>query len=145
MPMTSPDIEDRQRPATRIARPHNRSRVSNGQDVLPDVDGRSIVARRYRDISAQIISDQGGTDRMSEARLQLVRRFAAAAVVAEQMEARLANGEAIDISHHALLCSSLCRLSAKIGINRIAKDITPTLKDYLTDANQDQRTEDDAA
>ena len=37
-----------------------RSRVSNGADILPDVDGRSAVARRYRDIAAQIIADMGG-------------------------------------------------------------------------------------
>src|SRR5215831_4189540 len=68
-----------------------RSRVSNGVDILPDVDGRSAVARRYRDIAAQIIADMGGAAQCAEARIQLIRRFAAAAVLAEQMEARLAN------------------------------------------------------
>ena len=68
-----------------------RSRVSNGADILPDVDGRSAVARRYRDIAVQIIADMGGASQCAEARLQLIRRFAAAAVLAEQMEARLAN------------------------------------------------------
>src|SRR5215471_12058011 len=29
-----------------------RSRVTNGSDVLPGVDGRSLVARRYRDIAS---------------------------------------------------------------------------------------------
>ena len=65
-----------------------RSRVSNGGHILPDVDGRSAVARRYRDIAAQIIADMGGASQCAEARLQLIRRFAAAAVLAEQMEAR---------------------------------------------------------
>ena len=91
-------LSSEQRPATRLAQAHNRSRVTNGVDVLPDVDGRSIVARRYRDISAQIISDQGGLDRLSESRVQLIRRFAAAAVIAEQMEARLANGEKLRLA-----------------------------------------------
>src|SRR6266550_1088460 len=66
-----------------------RSRVSNGRDVLPDVDGRSLVARRYRDIVSTVASDQGGAEQLSEARLQLIRRFSAAAVLAELMEARL--------------------------------------------------------
>jgi len=65
-----------------------RSRVSNGHELLPNVDGRSLVARRYRDIMSAIASDQGGVDRLSEARLQLIRRFAAAACLAEQLEAR---------------------------------------------------------
>jgi hypothetical protein len=113
-------------------KPEARSRVSNGADILPGVDGRSIIARRYRDIIAAIEIDQGGADHMSEARAQLIRRFAAAAVLAEQMEARLANGEQIDIAEHATLSSTLVRLAQRIGINRVPKDITPSLSEYLT-------------
>ncbi len=36
-----------------------RSRITNGSKMLPDVDGRSTVARRYRDISSAIVADQG--------------------------------------------------------------------------------------
>src|SRR5205823_4912928 len=53
-----------------------RSRLSNGRHVLPDVDGRSVVARRYRDIVGAVVSDQGGAEHLSEARLQLIRRSA---------------------------------------------------------------------
>jgi len=108
-----------------------RSRVSNGTDILPDVDGRSLIARRYRDIIGAILVDQGGVDQCSESRKQLVRRFAASAVLAEQMEARLANGEEIDVATHALLVSSLVRVAQRIGIDRVAKDIGPTLSDIL--------------
>ena len=45
-------------------------------------------------------------------------------MLAEQLEAKLARGEEIDIAQHALLCSNLVRLSARIGIDRIAKDIS---------------------
>jgi hypothetical protein len=110
---------------------HGRSRVSNGRDLLPDVDGRSVIARRYRDIASAILLDQGGSDRCSEARKQLIRRFAAAAVLAEQLESRLVNGEAIDIQEHATLSSTLVRLAARIGINRSPKDVTPDLLDYI--------------
>ena len=68
---------------------------------------------------------------MTEARLQLVRRFAAAAVLAEMLEARLARGEQIDVGEHGHLSSTLCRLAQRIGINRRARDITPTLTEYL--------------
>jgi hypothetical protein len=110
---------------------HGRTRISNGRDVLPDVDGRSIIARRYRDITSAIFVDQGGIEQCSESRQQLIRRFAAAAVLAEQMESKLARGEDIDIQQHALLCSSLVRLAQRIGIDRVAKDLTPTLAEYL--------------
>lgn len=108
-----------------------RSRVTNGADVLPDVDGRSAVARRFRDIATAIAIDQGGADRLSEARLQLIRRFAASAVLAELVEARLARGEEIDLAEHAQLCSNLVRLAQRIGLGRHAKTVTPTLREYL--------------
>jgi hypothetical protein len=108
-----------------------RSRLSNGTKLLPDLDGRSAMARRYRDITSAVLTDQGGADQCSESRLQLVRRFAAAAVLAEQMEARLANGEEINIAEHGLLCSTLVRLSTRIGINRVPKTIVPSLAEYL--------------
>jgi hypothetical protein len=115
-----------------------RSRVTNGRDVLPGVDGRSTLARRFFDISSAILIDQGGADRCSEARVQLVRRFAAASVLAEEMEAKLANGESIDINEHALLCSSLVRLAHRIGINRAPRDVTPSVEDYVAHINNKQ-------
>jgi hypothetical protein len=115
-----PDDSGQQTPR----KPTARARVSNGRDVLPNVDGRSLIARRYRDVSNAIIVDQGGIDQCSESRLQLIRRFAAAAVLAEQLESKLANGEQIDIAQHAALSSTLVRLAAKIGIDRIPRDVT---------------------
>jgi hypothetical protein len=129
MEIAPPLMADRQRQEVRKAKA--RSRVTNGRDVLPNIDGRSTVARRFHDIVSAILVDQGGEDRCSESRLQLIRRFAAAAVLAEQMESNLANGEEIDISQHALLCSSLVRLAQRIGIDRRAMNITPALPDYL--------------
>jgi hypothetical protein len=108
-----------------------RSRVSNNNKLLVGADGRSAVARRFRDLVSRIVSDSGGIDQLAEARLQLIRRFSAAAVIAESMEARLANGEAIDINEHALLCSTLVRLAARIGIDRTAREIVPSLAQYL--------------
>ncbi len=115
-------------------KPTARSRVSNGKDLLPDVDGRSIIARRYRDIMSAIVIDQGSPDRISEARLQLIRRFAAAAVLAEAMESKLARGEQIDISEHALLCSTLVRVAQRIGINRVPKNVSLSLAEILHDS-----------
>ena len=108
-----------------------RSRLTNKKELLPGVDGRTIIYRRFRDIASQIAADQGGLDQLSEARLQLVRRFAATAVLAEQLEADLANGQEIDIERHALLCSTLTRLAQRIGIDRRARNITPTLSQYM--------------
>jgi hypothetical protein len=108
-----------------------RSKVSNSRDELPNVDGRSLIARRFRDIARSILIDHQGGEGVSEVRLQLIRRFSAAACLAEQLESKLAAGEEINITEHALLCSSLVRIAQRIGINRVPKDAGPTLGDVL--------------
>ncbi len=64
-----------------------RSRVTNGKALfLERVDGRSLTARRYRDLYQAFMADLGGTETVSEAQAQLARRCAAMACIAEQME-----------------------------------------------------------
>ncbi len=43
-------------------RKRTRSRVSNGHAVLPNVNGRSAMARRFKDIANAILADQAGPD-----------------------------------------------------------------------------------
>ena len=105
--------------------------TGNGGNVFADVDGCSVSARRYRDVLRALMVDQGGADQCSESRKQLVRRFAAAAVLAEQLEARLAYGDDIDITAHALLAATLVRIAQCIGIDRPAKNTTSSLRKYL--------------
>jgi hypothetical protein len=121
------------KPALTARKSNARSRVTNGQDLLPGIDGRSPMARRYRDIAAALISDSAGIDQIAEARLQLIRRFSAACVMAEAMEAELVNGKQINIVEHSLLSSTLVRLAQRLGINRRSRNVTPTLRDYLDD------------
>jgi hypothetical protein len=111
----------------------NRSRITNGKDLFrPEVtDLRSATYRRYRDLVDMLVVDQGGIDLCSESRKQLIRRFAACCVLSEQMEARLVADEEISVPEHALLVSSLVRLANKLGINRVAKNIGPTLGELL--------------
>jgi hypothetical protein len=117
--------------ALAVRKSKGRSRISNGKDILPGIDGRSAVARRYRDIAAALISDMGGAARMSEARMQLCRRFAAQSVQAESLEARLAMGEPVKVEEHALISSTLVRLASRLGIDRRTQKIVPDLGDYL--------------
>jgi hypothetical protein len=76
--------------------------------------------------------------------LQLVRRFSACCVLAEQLEADLANGLDINVERHALLCSTLTRLAQRVGIDRRARNVTPSLRDYL-DASATSEVNRDAA
>ena len=108
-----------------------RSAVTNQKDLLPGLDGRSASARRFRDLVNAFVADMGGLDRCSEIKLGLVRRLAATTVQAEMFEARMVNGEAIDIATLCTLASTTVRISQRLGLNRVAKDATPSLATYL--------------
>src|SRR5262245_16085220 len=86
--ITDDDDDDDGRARTRDA-------VSNGTRVLPTgVDGRSAPARRLRFLTEQLIADLPCEPDAAE-RL-LVGRVAGMQVAAEQLEAKMAQGEDID-------------------------------------------------
>ena len=105
--------------------------MTNRKDVLPGLNQRSASARRFRDLVNAVVADMGGLDRCSEIKLGLVRRLAATTVQAEMLEARMVNGEAIDIATLCTLASTTVRISQRLGLNRVAKDATPSLATYL--------------
>lgn len=109
-----------------------RSRISNGAELfIAQADGRSKEARRFRDVYADLIEHAGGDSRISEARRHLVKRATALIVWAEVVEARLANGEALDTAAYSSACNTLRRLLGDIGLDRTLKDVTPSLGQYL--------------
>ena len=113
-------------------KPSRRSKAGNGNTLfVDDVDGRTVVARRYKDILSAVIEDQGGADNVSEVTLHLARRFAGLAVQAEALEAALARGESISLADHSQLASTLTRLATRLGVGRKAREIVPTIEGYV--------------
>lgn len=111
-----------------------RSRVSNGSAILPGVDGRSVWARRFRDLMELHVSDKGGPDAVSEAERSIIRRAAALEVELERLEAKFAtSGEAAaaDLDLYGRTSNTLRRHLEAVGLQRRAKDVTPTLDAYL--------------
>src|SRR5262249_18049267 len=124
---------DRTGIAPRSPRETARSRVTNHQDLLPGLDGRSSAARRFRDLVSAFVADMGGLDQCSEIKLALLRRLAACTVQAELLEAKVVGGEPVNVSELCTLASTALRLSARVGIERVSKDVTPSLADYLAE------------
>jgi hypothetical protein len=110
-----------------------RSKITNHQDLLPGLDGRSSAARRFRDLVSAFVADMGGLDQCSEVKLGLLRRLAATTVCSELVEARLVNGGApINVSELCALASTSLRLSSRLGLERVARDVSgPSLGDLL--------------
>jgi hypothetical protein len=112
-----------------------RSSVSNGGAILAGVDGRSLVARRFRDIANAIAEDCGGSDNLTEAKLQLIRSAAGLAVLREDLDAKACNGQVIDVGCYTRITNSLGRVLALVGLERVPTDVTPSLKSYLVDGH----------
>jgi hypothetical protein len=73
-----------------------RSRITNGKQLLADVDGRTADARRYRDLAASLADDLGGASTLTEAQRALVRQAAAMIVQSERLQSAILRGELVD-------------------------------------------------
>jgi hypothetical protein len=102
-----------------------RTATGNGSRVLDGVDGRSWPARRFREVSAALGSDLGGTEHLTEAQLQLCRSAAGLVILRESLDVQAAKDgpEAVNVPTYALICNSLRRVLTTIGLQRVPKDI----------------------
>ncbi len=111
-------------------KPGGRSRVTNGSKLLPLADGRSVTARRFRDLVDDISADLGGVALLSEGQKQLIRRAAMLSAECERMEAEAVRGApGFDIDVYGMLCDRLGRLFQRLGLKRVAKKVG--LREYL--------------
>ena len=109
-----------------------RSRISNGKALLHGVDGRSVWARRFRDLIDLHIQD-GGSD-VSEAKRSIIRRASALEVELERLEAKFAlagEADAADLDLYQRASNTMRRHLESVGLERAARDVTPPLADYL--------------
>lgn len=115
-----------------------RSRLSNGR-LLANVDGRSTWARLMRDTLASLVVHCGGVDVVSETKRLAARRVAvieAELVFLEDKFAQLrAAGDEPDaaaIDLYARVANQQRRLSEALGWERRARDVTPSLNQFIT-------------
>jgi hypothetical protein len=125
---------------------NNRSRVTNGALFVDrSIHPQRGWARRFADIISMHTSDLGGADYVSAAEASIIRRVATETVEMELLEQRFAKkgsgASSEDLDLYARISNSLRRHLETIGLKRVAKDITPTLSDYL---KQRAATEDQA-
>src|SRR5262249_41081128 len=66
--------------------------------------------QRWRDLILAHASDLGGPEVLSEAQISICRRSAAIEVALEQIEARMSEGQQIDLDQYGRLTGRLCRI-----------------------------------
>ena len=113
-----------------------RSAVSNGSALLPDLDHRSAWARRLRDLCNDAIADLGGADVISSAEHVLIRRSAMLTLQLELMERRWATEQdglagPKSLRTYQTTTNTLRRVLETLGLKRRARDVTPSLREYL--------------
>jgi hypothetical protein len=90
------------------------------------------MARRFREITAEVECDLGGD--LTEAQRHLVARAATLAIWCEARETELAQGLEFDALQYATVSNALRRLLADLGLERKSRDVTPSLATYIRQA-----------
>jgi hypothetical protein len=121
-----PDLTARK---TTCCKSQGKARVTNGSSFLgAGADGRSVWARRARDVFNEHLSDLGGEDNTSAAERSIIRRVAILTVELERLETKFAAaGEAgeRDLDLYQRSAGNMRRLLESVGLQRRQRDVTP--------------------
>jgi hypothetical protein len=99
--------------------------------TLADIDRRTTAARAAIDLRDSIINDLGGADAVSAMKRAVIDNAATLGAMLEDMAASYLAGEGADLALYATLANAQRRLLADLGLERRARDITPSLADYV--------------
>ena len=109
-----------------------RHRATKPQLLTRDhLDKRTNACKFFDRLACDIWADLGGRDQLTAIELALVEAFCGAAVTLENLNTRLLLGEEIDLGQHAQAVSAMVRVASRLGLERRAKDIGPSLANYL--------------
>jgi hypothetical protein len=93
------------------------------------LDGRTKASRNFETIVNRIAADLGGE--ITEIERHLLIAFAGSAVMQQHLIAKLLSGQPVDVGEFSNNASSLIRGATRLGTGRRARDLTPTLAEYL--------------
>jgi len=99
--------------------------------TLADLDARSRAAAFAKNLVAEFEADLGGADNLTAALRQLTQRGAVLSAIAQDFETRFLLGEAIELPDYLAAVNNLRRVLQTIGLERKARDVSPTLDQYL--------------
>jgi hypothetical protein len=108
-----------------------KSRITNGSALLPGIDGRSPWVRRCKDLIREHLYDKPDATAAEQA---IIRRAAVLIVELERLERQFAlAGEAdpMTLDLYGRVAGNMRRLLESVGLDRRAKDISPSLGELL--------------
>jgi hypothetical protein len=115
-----------------------RTRLTNGVQLLPRIDGRCAWARLMRDAYRAVVQHCGGDDAISELERMSARRISALETELIHMETKFASireagGEPdpATLDLYSRLSDTHRRHCESVGWQRRARNVTPALSDYV--------------
>jgi hypothetical protein len=96
-----------------------------------ELDGRTRAHRAFNALVAGITADLGGEDRLSSIERVLIQAFAGASVHAADLNARLLQGDPIDLTEHAAMIGAMVRIASRLGVGRRPRELGHDLTGYL--------------
>jgi hypothetical protein len=108
-------------------------------------DKRTTWAKRFVTLFDQHVADLGGIE-PSAAQASLCRRAATLEIGLEHLEQRMAGGDDDPalLDQYARAAGTLKRVLEALGIERRAKDVTPSLDTYLAAKAQQKTTSEES-
>jgi hypothetical protein len=117
---------------------HGRSRIGNGTELLPFVDGRSVWARFMRDTFNSVVAHCGGEDYASELKRMQARRVAVLEAELIYLESKIAQHRAAGTEPPAATLDLYTRIAngqrrhcEALGFERTQRDVTPSLASII--------------
>jgi hypothetical protein len=102
------------------------------------LDGRTRACRAFDQIAGSIAADLGGEAALSTVQRHLIEAFAGCTIALQAINARILDGKPVDISEQANAASVLVRLASRLGVARVARDVTPSLADIAAEIEADK-------
>ena len=99
--------------------------------TLDSLDGRTAAAKCVNDLIAAIEADQGEADAMSTAKRSIAETAALATAMIRDLGARWIKGEQVDLGLFATLSNAQRRAFETLGFDRVPKNVTPSVNEYL--------------
>jgi hypothetical protein len=107
---------------------------------MSDLDPRTKAAQVALETREAIISDLGGSDQLSTLERLAAEHAALAAAVTQDAYARWLQGQEVSLPEISTIQNVFLRIAGALGFNRRAKDVTPSVSEYLSRETADGPT-----
>lgn len=100
--------------------------------TLADVDRRTRAGQAAFKLRDDLAADLGGWDRLSAMQRELIENAAVLGAMLKDAAATYLSGDPVDLAEFMALTNAQRRLLTDLGLERALKDVTPSLRQYLS-------------